>query len=140
MAYEANLKKHSLEAAADLSAKQFYAVKVDSAGKAALAGAGDRAFGILQNTPTQGQMASVAFDGISKAVAGGTIAAGAQVEVDANGKMVTASKAVVDSTVSSATDAVKGGNVIGIAMEAAVAGQIFSVMVQPSGAAPTTQL
>jgi hypothetical protein len=41
----------SLPAADDLSTKQYYAVKVDSSGNAAVAGAGQPAIGVLQNKP-----------------------------------------------------------------------------------------
>lgn len=78
-------------AAADLSAKQFYAVTIDSDGKVALPTAqGQRTFGILQNDPESGKVAEVGFEGRSKYIAGGTIAAGDQLTTDSGGKLVTA--------------------------------------------------
>ena len=80
-------------AAADLSAKQFYSVKVDSTGKIALTGAGELGLGILQNDPTAGLAANVAISGASKAVVGAAVAAGARLSSDANGKLITATAA-----------------------------------------------
>ena len=62
MAYEINQYsvKITLPAAADLSTKQYYFVKVNTSGQAALcSGATDRPIGVLQNTPTSGQAAEV---------------------------------------------------------------------------------
>ena len=68
MAYQsAQPVKITLEAAADLSAKQFYAVKVDANGKAAVCAAvTDVPVGILQNKPTSGQAATIVSVGVSK--------------------------------------------------------------------------
>ena len=78
-------------AAADLSAKQFFAVKVTAANVVNLAGAGDGPIGVLQNKPTSGQAADVLVFGMTKASAGAAIAAGAKVMVDSNGQFQTAS-------------------------------------------------
>lgn len=53
-------------------------------------GANARADGILQNSPAQGEAANVAFLGISKAVYGGTVAAGDYLTSDSSGRLVTA--------------------------------------------------
>lgn len=68
MAYEASQPlKITLEAAADLSAKQYYFVKVDSNGKAAVCAAlTDVPVGVLQNKPTSGQAAEIVVVGVSK--------------------------------------------------------------------------
>lgn len=141
MSFE-NVNHHGLSAvaAADLSAKQYYAVKIDSAGKAALAGAGEFAVGILQNKPAAGQAAAIAsVSAISKAVAGGSISAGATVAVDSNGKLVDATEAKVNtSDTGSATDAVIASNVVGVALAAASAGDLFPVLITLSGATPAT--
>jgi len=56
-----------LEAAADLSAKQFHFVKLDSNGKAALcAAATDVPCGVLQNKPSAGQAATIVVMGETK--------------------------------------------------------------------------
>jgi hypothetical protein len=62
----------NLIAAADLSGAQFCAVKQSATDRAVgLASTGGEAItGILQNNPTAGQAAIVAFDGYAKAMAG----------------------------------------------------------------------
>lgn len=68
MAYKASQPLTiTLEAAADLSAKQYYFVKVDANGKAAIcAAATDKPIGVLQNDPTAGQTASIVVVGVTK--------------------------------------------------------------------------
>lgn len=78
----------TLVTAADLSTKQFYAVKVDSAGKIAIAGAGENAIGILQNKPTSGLTASVETLGVSKAKYGDTVTAGQNLMVKSDGTLI----------------------------------------------------
>lgn len=139
MSFQSNGVDITLLAAADLSAKQFFAVKVDSAGKAAVAGAGQTVAGILQNDPASGQAGTVRVLGVSKAEAGGTVAAGDRVAADANGALVAATASTVNtSDAGGASDPVVGSNVIGIALEGASAGEIFAVLITHSGAVPTT--
>lgn len=67
MAYEIPTLNFTLEAAADLSAKQYFFVKVDANGKAALcAAATDKPVGVLQNKPESGESAEIMALGISK--------------------------------------------------------------------------
>ncbi len=69
--------------------KQYHFVKVTGAHTAGLAGAAEKAHGVLQNKPQQpGAAATVAIRGVSKVVASGVIAAGTEVEADANGQAV----------------------------------------------------
>lgn len=110
----------SLVAAADLTAKQFCAVKVDTNGQAAVAGAGEAGVGILQNNPASGSSASVMISGSSKAKAGGTIAAGANVAANASGLLVAATT---------------GNYIVGIAKIAAVSGDTFEVILKSMGKA-----
>jgi hypothetical protein len=98
-------------ASQNLSAQQYRAVT--NAG--AVAGAGGKPLGILQNKPQSGQAATVCTEHLSKAVAGATIAKDADVMSDATGAMVTA--------------ATVGSYIVGRAMESAVAGDIFQIMV-----------
>lgn len=107
----------TLIAAADLSAKQYYAVKVDSAGKGALAGAGERAAGILQNVPESGKSGTVMVFGISKAVYGATVAAGAALMVNASGQLITATA---------------GNFIVGTALEAGAVNEVHNVLLQPN--------
>ena len=77
MAYEigAYAVKVTLVAGADLSAKQYTFVKLNSSGQAvAVAAATDNPIGILQNAPLSGQEAEVLVIGGSKLVLGGTVA------------------------------------------------------------------
>jgi hypothetical protein len=55
----------SLPAGEDLTAKQYFFVKVVS-GEIVFAGANEKSLGILQNAPDDGEVASVRIQGISK--------------------------------------------------------------------------
>lgn len=128
-------------AGADLSAKQFYAVKLDSAGKAILcSAAGEWVFGVLGNKPTSGQAASVDVIGVVQVIAGGVIVPGGPCKVSSTGKMLAASLALTDASGASATAALVGSHVIGRSMmEANTAdGDIFDMLITREGAIPTT--
>jgi len=91
MAYEISnySVKVTLVAAADLSAKQYTFVKLDSSGTVvAAAAATDIPIGVLQNAPTSGQEAEVLVVGGTKLVAGAAIGEGALVGTSATGKAV----------------------------------------------------
>jgi len=92
MATHNYLDTYSAKAAADLSAKQYYAVKLSAADTVALvAAATDKVAGILVNKPKQGQAATVVTDGICECVSDGSgtaIAVGDFVGPDSGGKMV----------------------------------------------------
>ncbi len=80
----------SLAANADLSAKQYYAVKRDATnGLAVLSGANEKSLGILQNKPTAGDTARVRVQGISNALIdeGGTILFGKFLTPTSAGKL-----------------------------------------------------
>lgn len=142
MAYDGNnTNVFSLPAAADLSANQFRAVRVNSSAQAAAcSAAGQFVIGIQQNKPSAaGVPVNFLYSGVSKAVAGGNITAGMEVAVAADGRLVNAAEATVNtSDAGAAADAVIGGNVVGVALASAVAGDIFPVLVTLSGAVPTT--
>lgn len=55
--------------------------------------ANQRIVGIIQNAPANGQAAQVCFDGITKAVYGGTVTRGDLLEVTASGLLITSSTA-----------------------------------------------
>ena len=131
MAYEESLTSITIPAGSDLSAKQYYFVKADTDGKAALAGADDQALGILQNDPTAGQAATIAVGGVSKVVASAAINAGARVSATAAGKAVTTTA----STVSDGTaTGVAGTPVCGIALTPATDdGDVISILVVQAG-------
>jgi hypothetical protein len=89
MAYEIanSVLKITLVAAADLRAKKYQFVKLDSAGKAAaVSGLTDKPIGILQNEPNTGEECEVLVIGGSKLVAGvGGLTEGAAVKTSATG-------------------------------------------------------
>ena len=128
-AYETPCFLYSLIAGADLSAKQFFAVTVDSSGNAVVAGVGTVIAGVLQNKPVSGGECQIMQLGITKMVAGGALAtAGVNVGVDASGQV----KAVT-------LGAGSGTSVIGILLSTAgAAGDLVAVLLSPSGAIPTT--
>lgn len=78
-----------LTAAADLSTKRYKAVLLGASG-VNVAGANEMEFvGFLQNAPASGGVCEIAANGGgSKAIAGGTIAAGDKLTTDASGDLV----------------------------------------------------
>lgn len=89
MAYEIanSAVKITLPAAADLSTKQFYFVKIDSNGKAALCSAAtDKPVGVLQNTPASGEEAVVTVVGGTKVVASASLDEGTLIGTTSAGK------------------------------------------------------
>lgn len=89
MAYEiANYAvKITIPAAADLSAKQYYFVKIDTSGNAALcAAATDKPVGVLQNAPTAGQEATITVVGGTKVVGSAALDEGVAIGTTSAGK------------------------------------------------------
>ena len=79
---------------ADLSAKQFRAVKMKGTTEvfevAAITADTDKPIGILLNDPTvAGEAADVAYSGVVKAVLGGTVSSGDSLAPDAVGELET---------------------------------------------------
>lgn len=104
-------------AAADLSTKQFYLVKLSAARAVNIvAGITDIPYGVLQNKPKSGEAADVVFLGVSKLIAGATIAAGVSLQPNASGQAITR-----------VTGA--GTTLIGYSLEAAVVNQVFTAMI-----------
>lgn len=105
----------NMTASADLSAKQFFAVKITGSRVVGLPTAvTDFTYGILQNKPKSAQVCDVALFGITKASAGGTISAGSLLEVASGGQIIaytTSGTAVI----------------VGYSIESAVASQIFTM-------------
>lgn len=103
----------------DLSDKQHYFVELSGDAQVDVCdGAGDLVYGVLQNDPEAGEAAEVAVLGITKVVAGGTVAAGDRVGTDANGKAV-----------AKAADADK---VAGICRVGGVAGELIEILLAPA--------
>lgn len=98
-------------AAADLSANQFYCVKITAARAVNLASTGGEAiYGVLQNKPTSGQAADVGIQGITKAAAGAAFAAAAYLMTDSTGRLITATS--TNHRVAQALEAAGGAGVI----------------------------
>lgn len=96
MAYDIQNFCYTLEASADLSTKQYFAVVVDTNGRCAIAGAGVQIDGFLQNKPeTLGEASTIYQKGITRAVLGATVTAGDLLETDANGNVITQTAGVV---------------------------------------------
>ena len=97
----------------DLSTAQFKFVTLESGGAVDLAdSAGENALGVCLAGATAGKAVTVCVSGSVMVEAGGTIAAGVQVQTDANGK---------------AALAATGDIVLGYTREAGVAGQIIEI-------------
>lgn len=119
MAFENPLQVITREASTDLSGNQYYAIKLDTNGRAALAGAADSPIGVLQNKPDAlGKAAAVMTYGISRAVYGGEVTAGYRVRADAAGKIV---------------ESGAGEPVLGVALEAGSADEIHAVLLAQAG-------
>ena len=117
----------------DESKFQFTAVKVVAATGAGIADAaaadlpsasGDPIIGVLQNNPKLAEAATIMEDGISKLKAGATINVGDRLQIvpDGNGAGV-------------AIPATSGKYQVAVALEAAVAGDIFTALLQRNGKA-----
>jgi hypothetical protein len=111
-----------LLAGADLSSSQYYVVKLAStAGEVVAASAvSDMQIGLLQNDPADGEVAEVAIGGIARGKSGGTITVGQRVSCLSTGTLQGTSGGTASSQ-----------RIVGIAMEAASSGDLFSVMVAP---------
>lgn len=132
MATEAPIFAHShCTASADLSSTgtslqgpngtaQFLAVKISGVGTVTVAAANsDVVHGILQNDPKSGQAANVAFGGISKAVAGAAITAGAVLMSDTSGRVITQTSPGTNPCLGQALDT------------STAAGQVIRILIVP---------
>lgn len=121
MAYEESIKRITLEAGADLSAKQFFFVSVSADGQVDPTGDGAHADGVLQNDPAAaGRAAEVAIGGVVRVKCGGTVTRGGPVASDANGNAV---------------NPATGDVILGTALETGASGTIISMIFQPRGTA-----
>jgi hypothetical protein len=106
MAYGNFREVFSLKAGADLSALQYHAIALDDGARAVN---GAEAGGILQNKPKSGEGATLAFSGISKFRAGGSITIGGRITVDSNSTCIAA--AATAFTVGRALATVTSGSI-----------------------------
>lgn len=89
MAYEGPtpLKLTGLTASADLSAKQFYFVKISGVNTVTVCAAlTDKPIGVLQNAPTSGQEAEVVCVGVTKISSDAALTAGNSIGTSADGQ------------------------------------------------------
>lgn len=88
MAYEgAQIKVPGLKASADLSAKQYYFVKLSGAATVDVcAAATDKPIGVLQNAPASGEEAEVCCYGVTKVSADAALSAGALIGTSSDGQ------------------------------------------------------
>lgn len=124
MATQGKEIRQTFVAGADLSAKQYTfvtcnGVTADGENRTVVSpAAGGKVDGVVVNNPQNNRAATVVVFGRTKVKAGGAIAAGAEVQTDANGRVVAAT----------------GTNIrVGKALEAAVANQIITVDFYPGG-------
>lgn len=107
-------ERYSAPAGADLSAKRYHLVKLDSSGNVVVATAAtDNILGTLDNSPKQGQNADVVLAngaGSFKVKLGGTVTAGAYLTANSDGEAVATTTA--------------GNRVIGRAVRAGVENEI----------------
>jgi hypothetical protein len=109
----------TVPASADLSTKQYLFMTITS-GQLAVAGAGVRVAGVLDNKPNAADVpGTLQYSGVALVIAGGSITAGDAIASDAAGKAVTASGTAIQ---------------VGIALAAATSGAYCPVLLTPSGA------
>jgi len=121
---EGQMKIGTLKAAADLSGKQYHIVKLASATTVNVCAAiTDIPIGVLLNNPASGEVAEICFIGVTKIVADGTIAAGANIGTSADGQ--------ADSIAAGSDTTVR---LIGTAIGAASAGETFTALINCAGA------
>jgi len=119
MAYNYTEQLVTLEAGADLSAKQFFFVSVSADGQVDPTGDGAHADGVLQNDPAAaGRAAVVAVGGIVKVSCGGTVTRGGPVASDASGEAV---------------NAASGDVILGTALETGADGGVIAMLFAPRG-------
>lgn len=103
-------------AAADLSAAQFYAVKISGSRQVNLASSGgENIYGILQNKPASGAAANVGIVGVSKAIAGAVVTAGNYLMTDTAGRLI-----VATGTNARVAQAIEGASATGVVFTVAI--------------------
>lgn len=129
-------------AGADLSTTgQYLFVKLNGSSAIVLADtAGEAALGVLQNAPASGAVARVRVQGVSKIIAGASLADGAVV---ATAVTTARAKAAVAGTVAGGAgdptnDALVGSFAMGRLLADGTNGNATTMLVQPMGCIPTT--
>ena len=120
IASDQSLKLTGLLAGADLSAKQWFVVKMASTAKEVVLNvlATTRGIGVLQNDPADGEPALVAINGAVRVATEASVSAGDFVAASTTGRAKTTT-----------TD---GDEIVGIALEAnSAAGDIIGILLTP---------
>lgn len=117
MASTSTPKIYAYKAAAAIAKGKAVKVGADSEHVAVCSAATDKSFGIIQNAPTAAEdIAEVALPGGgAKGLAGGTIAVGDRLAPDSNGALVATTT--------------ENDNIVAVALDSAVAGDLFDVEV-----------
>lgn len=91
MAYQVDLQTLPADAAADLSAYRYCAVRLSAANNVNVASLNTSRtlFGVLQNIPESGQRATVAYGGVSKVRVGAAVTAGDIITHNSSGRIIT---------------------------------------------------
>jgi hypothetical protein len=118
MSYEAFVTSVTMKAGEDLSAKQFFFVKVSAKDTVVKCGAGELAMGVLQDKPASGEWGNVAVSGIVMVSANGSFDAGDFVASDSGGEAV---------------EAATTAHILGIAMAAGADGAIVPILLKSAG-------
>lgn len=119
-AYEEGVVCITLPAAADHSSNQYKFMKIDTAGRAALAGEGDRAIGVLQDAPGAiDRPCKIAIFGITKVRWAGAVTKGVAISCNSLG---------LATTVGSGDDWS-----MGIAIDTGAASVTGAMLLQPTG-------
>ena len=87
-AYQQAWKHITVVPAVNFDGKRYTFANVNSDGKGITAAAGEVAIGVIQEPNNIDEPAQVMAQGVSFIILGGTVAAGAQVEVGADGKAI----------------------------------------------------
>lgn len=109
---------YARNAGADLSTKLHYLAKIDTDGDIVLAGDGEQVFGTIYEAATENNPVTLQFGGLGKCILAATVAAGAKMASDSDGKGVTATT---------------GEYAFGICLEGGDAGNIATFAFIPGG-------
>lgn len=124
--YPTPLKIINKKAGTDLSSSQYKAVVLASDDTIHVAGANAKAIGFLGNKPVSGQVCEIMTNGGgAKVITDATLTVGDELQALSNGNV---------------TKAFKGCNVIGIALDNAVAGDVVPILVQNKVNADSAQI
>ncbi len=118
----------SMKASVSMALSQFRAIKISAAHTMALGTTEDYAIGVLQDKPVANAVGKVAIVGITKAVAGGVVAAGDWVGPGKSSKLI--KKIITDTGITATFNCIMGQALSAAAAE----DEIFSLLLTGAGA------